>query len=67
MIKKLIKFGNSLALVLDKPILDLLQISDKVELIINERNLIISRPRKKTKSLIDNCNNCILKSKVTNI
>ena len=43
MIKKLSKHGNSLALVIDKPILDLLQIDDQTELQISTdgRALII--------------------------
>ncbi len=44
MIKKLIKHGNSAALVLDKPILDLLDISidTPVEITTDGKNLILS-------------------------
>ena len=44
MIKKLIKHGNSYALVIDRPILDLLNISEKSALYVTTdgRNLIVS-------------------------
>jgi antitoxin component of MazEF toxin-antitoxin module len=44
MIKKLIKHGNSSALIIDKPILELLKISDNTPLEINTdgKSLIIS-------------------------
>lgn len=44
MIKKLIKHGNSSALIIDKPILELLKINDTTALEINTdgKNLIIS-------------------------
>jgi len=44
MIKKLIKHGNSSALIIDKPILELLKIDDNTALEINTdgKNLIIS-------------------------
>ena len=44
MIKKLIKHGNSSALIIDKPILELLKINDEtpLEIITDGRNLIIS-------------------------
>ena len=44
MIKKLIKHGNSSALIIDKPILELLKINDETPLEINTdgTNLIIS-------------------------
>lgn len=52
-VKKLIKHGNSLALVIDKLILDLLKITDKteLELLIEDGDLIIRPSKKKTKSL----------------
>ena len=44
MIKKLIKHGNSSALIIDKPILELLKIGEETPLEINTdgKNLIIS-------------------------
>jgi len=44
MIKKLIKHGNSSALIIDKPILELLKINEETPLEINTdgKNLIIS-------------------------
>jgi len=44
MIKKLIKHGNSSALIIDKPILELLNINDEtpLEIITDGKNLIIS-------------------------
>jgi len=44
MIKRLIKHGNSSALIIDKPILELLKINDNTPLEINTdgKNLIIS-------------------------
>ena len=59
MIKKFIKHGNSLALVIDKPILEMLHISadTQVELVTNGDSLMISpvrakaRQRNLTKSL----------------
>ncbi len=49
MIKKLIRHGNSAALVLDKPILDLLDMSldTSVEITTDGKNLILS-PQKDT-------------------
>ena len=55
--KKLIKHGNSLALVIDKPILDLLQISadTPLEVSTNGDQLLITpcRDKKRTKKLRD--------------
>lgn len=47
MIKKLIKHGNSSALIIDKPILELLKINEETPLEINTdgKNLIISPQR----------------------
>jgi len=44
MIKKLTKHGNSYALVIDRPIMDLLHISEKTALYVTTdgRNLIVS-------------------------
>lgn len=49
MIKKLTKHGNSLALVIDKSILELLQIDDEtlLEISTDGESLIISRARDK--------------------
>ena len=54
MTKKLTKHGNSLALIIDKPLLELLNITEKTELIIavEDGNLII-RPAKKKRKKID--------------
>lgn len=51
MIKKFIKHGNSLALVIDKPILEMLHISadTQVELVTNGDSLLISPVRKKAR------------------
>ena len=51
MTKKLTKHGNSLALVIDKPILELLKINEKTELeiTIEGNNLIISPANKQSK------------------
>lgn len=51
--KKLIKHGNSLAIIIDKPILKLLDIDEEVELkITTEGDKIIIEPsRKKSKSI----------------
>jgi antitoxin component of MazEF toxin-antitoxin module len=59
MIKKLSKFGNSMALIIDKPILRLLNIDENTELALkivddalwitpikNEKNKIISKDKK---------------------
>ncbi len=48
--KKLTKHGNSLALIIDKPLLQLLNITEKtnLELIIEDNSLII-RPIKRSK------------------
>jgi len=63
MIKKLIKHGNSSALIIDKPILELLKISDETPLEINTdgKNLIISpqsdeQAEEKVKSSLDKIN-----------
>jgi antitoxin component of MazEF toxin-antitoxin module len=49
--KKLIKHGNSLALVIDKPILDLLQIDadTTLEVVTDGRGLVISPVRSQEK------------------
>ncbi len=49
MTKKLTKHGNSLALIIDKPILKLLKISENtsLELIVQDNQLII-RPKKRS-------------------
>ena len=51
MTKKLTKHGNSLALIIDKPLLELLNITEKTELIIavEDGNLIIRPAKKKRK------------------
>ena len=55
MVKKLIKHGNSLALVIDKPILELLQIEQdtNLELTTNGDSIMISpiRDKKRQKQL----------------
>ena len=53
MVKKLTKHGNSLALIIDKPILELLKINELTELNINieNGNLIIKPVKKKNKPL----------------
>ena len=63
MIKKLIKHGNSSALIIDKPILELLKINDETPLEINTdgKNLIISpqtdeQAEKKIKNSLDKIN-----------
>ncbi len=50
MTKKLTKHGNSLALIIDKPILQLLNISEKtnLELRVEDGSLVISPTTKKT-------------------
>lgn len=51
--KKLVKHGNSLALVIDKPLLNLLGITDKTKLVLSvEDNRLVIKPNtlKKTKS-----------------
>ena len=51
MVKRLTKHGNSLALIIDKPILDLLKITDKTELeIAVENGELIIRPTKKKRT-----------------
>jgi len=50
MLKKLSKYGNSRAIIIDKPILKLLDISDDTELKIKiEGESIVITPKKKTK------------------
>jgi len=45
MIKKLVRHGNSRALVIDKPVLELLNIDDDTEVeIITDGTLLIMRP-----------------------
>jgi antitoxin component of MazEF toxin-antitoxin module len=63
MIKKLIKHGNSSALIIDKPILDLLKINDNTPLEINTdgKSLIISpqleeQSEEKIKTSLDKIN-----------
>ena len=63
MTKRLIKHGNSLALVIDKPILEMLQISadTQLELTSNGDSLLISpirdpKRRKKLKGSLDKIN-----------
>jgi antitoxin component of MazEF toxin-antitoxin module len=63
MIKKLIKHGNSSALIIDKPILDLLKINDNTLLEINTdgKSLIISpqleeQSEEKIKASLDKIN-----------
>ncbi len=55
MTKKLTKHGNSLALIIDKPLLDLLKIDEKtdLELMIEDGNLIIRPNKKKSRALRD--------------
>jgi len=50
MVKKLIQHGNSVALVIDKPIMEILNITNKTifELSTDGRNLILSPQIKKT-------------------
>lgn len=52
MTKKLTKHGNSLALIIDKPILDILKITQKteLELHIEDGKLIIKPSNKKIKN-----------------
>ena len=49
MIKKLTKYGNSHALIIDKPILELMNIDDQVQLkiTISGKSLVITPIRKK--------------------
>ncbi|MDH4263387.1 MAG: AbrB/MazE/SpoVT family DNA-binding domain-containing protein [Spirochaetia bacterium] len=63
MVKKLIKHGNSSALIIDKPILDLLKINDNTPLEINTdgKSLIISpqleeQSEEKIKASLDKIN-----------
>jgi antitoxin MazE len=50
-IKKLVRHGNSRALVIDKPVLDLLNIGDDTEIeIITDGTLLIMRPMRDTDS-----------------
>lgn len=51
MIKKLTKHGNSYALIIERPIMDLLHISEKSELYVTTdgRNLVISPAEDKKK------------------
>lgn len=51
MTKKLTRHGNSLALIIDKPLLQMLQISEKtnLELFIENNSLIIRPVAKKSK------------------
>jgi antitoxin MazE len=50
-IKKLVRHGNSRALVIDKPVLDLLNIHDDTEIeIITDGTLLIMRPVRATDS-----------------
>lgn len=52
MTKKLTKHGNSLALIIDKPLLDVLKISQKTDLEISiEGNALIIRPVQHTKQV----------------
>ncbi|HUO57865.1 MAG TPA: AbrB/MazE/SpoVT family DNA-binding domain-containing protein [bacterium] len=56
MIKKLTKHGNSYALIIERPIMDLLHISEKSELYVTTdgRNLVISpADDKKKKTAFD--------------
>lgn len=47
MIKKLVKHGNSLALVIDKPILDLLNIEEETPLVITASDdCLVITPRR---------------------
>jgi antitoxin component of MazEF toxin-antitoxin module len=49
MIKKLVRHGNSHALVIDKPVLDLLNIDEDTEIeIITDGMLLIMRPLRDT-------------------
>lgn len=51
MIKKLVRHGNSRALVIDKPVLELLNIDDDTEMeIITDGTLLIMRPVRDTGS-----------------
>lgn len=51
MIKKLVRHGNSRALVIDKPVLDLLNIGDDTEIeIITDGILLIMRPVRNAES-----------------
>ncbi len=56
MTKRLIQIGNSLALVIDKPILELLHIDPKTELELNTdgNNLLVSPVREKGKTAPQN-------------
>ena len=51
MVKKLTKHGNSLALIIDKPLLRLLNISEKtnLEILVENQSLIIRPVKKKPK------------------
>ena len=53
MVKKLIQHGNSMALVIDKPILELLKISNDTafELSTDGKNLILSPQVKETQEM----------------
>jgi len=53
MSKKLTKHGNSLALIIDKPLLSLLKITEKTELeLIVEKGVLIIKPTKTKKSTV---------------
>ena len=54
MSKKLVKHGNSLALIIDKPLLDILKINEStlLELSINDGKLIINAINKKKEDSI---------------
>lgn len=49
--KKLTKHGNSLALIIDKPLLELLHINEKTELVIDIKDgTLIIKPQKSKKA-----------------
>ena len=53
MVKKLIKHGNSAALIIDKPIMEMLKITNETvfELSTDGKNLILSPQRKKNQDV----------------
>ena len=54
MSKKLTRHGNSLALIIDKPLLRLLAISEKTNLVLSvENGALIVRPSKRTRKRSD--------------
>ena len=53
MVKKLVKYGNSVALIIDKPIMEILNITNETtfEIIIDGKNLILTPQTENTEDI----------------